>query len=597
MDTKQLLKEISRKGNLYRSVAVSRAGIDEKKRTVKIAFSSEEPYQRWFGSEILGHKDSEIDMSFIGSGSAPFLDGHDSSKQIGVIERAWVDQDQKGRAVVRFSKNPAAEEVFQDILDGIRKNISVGYEVESMVLVSEHEDEGKSYRVDKWTPLEASSVSIPADRTVGVGRENSPSQKVNSSRSSKMKEKNDIQQEIRDKELHRIKEITALGNHKAGNFKGDAEKAIASGMNIETFRAILLAKIDAVEEARSAIDMDPDIFSHRQVNKPSTPIVDAIMAQLPGIRDNYEAGAALENSQELARNFGRQPRGVFIKLGTPQKRVMETSLGSGGGYFVQETVLGDKLIDNLTNSALVIEAGATVLNDLTGDIAIPRVDSTSVAYFVNESVAITESDPALGQIRMTPHTLGARTSFSRRTMLQSAISIEEFLRKDLSNSLAVALDAAAINGIGAGGEPRGILNTTGIGSVTLNATNAPDWGDIVDLETEIASDNALKGSLSYMTNATIYGNMKQTEKATDTAKFLLENGLLNGYKCSVTQNIPAKYMLFGNWSDLIVGFWGSLDVLVDPYSESAKGQTSVTVFLDFDIAVRHPESFASGYKA
>ncbi len=135
MSTSDVVKKINAQGMQHRSAVVTKAGIDEKERTVKIALSSEEPYERWFGMEILGHKDSEIDMSFIGSGSAPFLDSHDSSRQIGVIEKAWIDQDKKCRAVVRFSKNPAAEEVFQDILDGIRKNISVGYEVNSMILI------------------------------------------------------------------------------------------------------------------------------------------------------------------------------------------------------------------------------------------------------------------------------------------------------------------------------------------------------------------------------------------------------------------------------------------------------------------------------
>ena len=187
-------------------------------------------------------------MSFMASGAAPFLDGHNPGKQIGVIEKAWI-KDKKGRATVRFSKNPAADEVFQDIVDGIRKNISVGYDVKSMVLVSSSDKDGDTYRVDKWQPLEASSVSIPADMTVGVGK-NKTIKEVHTMPEKEIKvDTAKIEQDVRDREINRIAEIQALGEHKDGKFRKDARDAIKKGWAVDKFRAFVLDELNKQPEA------------------------------------------------------------------------------------------------------------------------------------------------------------------------------------------------------------------------------------------------------------------------------------------------------------------------------------------------------------
>jgi HK97 family phage major capsid protein len=137
--------------------------------------------------------------------------------------------------------------------------------------------------------------------------------------------------------------------------------------------------------------------------------------------------------------------------------------------------------------------------------------------------------------------------------------------------------------------------------VTLNAANSPTWANIVAMETEVSTDNALGGSLAYLTTPVIAGAMKVTDKGTDTGQFVLggdnSDGKLNGYRCAVSNNVPEKHILFGNWADVIVGFWSGMDILVDPYTNSAKGEIIVQVFLDVDVALRHAESMCKGYKA
>lgn len=595
MEMKDLLARIRDAGPSHRTATVLRESINEKDRTVNLAFSSEEPYLRWFGLEILGHAAGEADLSFLAGGTAPFLDGHDSRRQIGVIEKAWIDADRKGRAVVRFSKNPAAQEVFQDIIDGIRKNISVGYEVEEMTLVEENAKEGNSYRVTRWTPLEASVVAIPADRTVGVGR----------STTHKQPEKGKNIMETTEKtpsEINRINEITALAKDIKGawKFREAAERAIVAGTSIEDFRKFVLEEMDK-QRRESPVNPDPRIGHSWQREEEETPIMDAFDASIPERMGSKEATRARELSRHIqtVRDRGAA-KGLYVPLTTrANQRGLVTNLGPDGGYLVGTQQGG--IIDSLKNSALCLLLGATAIFDLSGDMDYPKITGDSTAYWLGEGDDSTESKPTFGQIRMTPKTVACRCGISRRMMLQTRGLAEQVIRENIAQQIGIALDAAIINGSGSANQPRGILQTTGIGSVTLNAANSPTWANIVAMETEVSTDNALGGSLAYLTTPVIAGAMKLTDKGTDTGQFVLggdnSDGKLNGYKCAVSNNVPEKHILFGNWADVIVGFWSGMDILVDPYTNSAKGEIIVQVFLDVDVALRHAESFCKGYKA
>jgi len=166
-------------GNFRRECRMSREAIDPDTRSVELSFSSEEPYKRWFGEEVLGHDPSEVRMERMESGAHPLLLQHDTNQQIGVIEKAWLDgEDKKGRAIVRFApkSNRLAEEVYQDVVAGIRSLVSVGYRVhefkEKIPIGEDGEpDPDKTkYRAVDWEPFEVSIVSIPADTSVGVGK-------------------------------------------------------------------------------------------------------------------------------------------------------------------------------------------------------------------------------------------------------------------------------------------------------------------------------------------------------------------------------------------------------------------------------------------
>lgn len=160
------LPDFNSKGSLQRTLEVR--AVDAEARTVELAFSSEVEVERWFGMEVLDHGASSIRLDRLRDGGALLVD-HNWSDQVGVVESVTVDADRRGRAVVRFGRGARASEIFQDVQDGIRRHVSVGYRVHAAVL-AETRGETDVYRITDWEPFEISIVSVPADPTVGVGR-------------------------------------------------------------------------------------------------------------------------------------------------------------------------------------------------------------------------------------------------------------------------------------------------------------------------------------------------------------------------------------------------------------------------------------------
>ena len=149
----------------FRNIQVDSNNIDNDSRTIEVAFSSETPVERWYGNEILDHTETNIDLEFFRQG-APVLIDHDPSQQIGIVENVRIDKDKVGRAKIRISRSSRAESEWLDIQDGIRRHISVGYAINDV-----KQEANDNYRVTNWSPFEISFVSIPADKTVGVGRD------------------------------------------------------------------------------------------------------------------------------------------------------------------------------------------------------------------------------------------------------------------------------------------------------------------------------------------------------------------------------------------------------------------------------------------
>jgi len=325
---------------------------------------------------------------------------------------------------------------------------------------------------------------------------------------------------------------------------------------------------------------------------------------------DWRSGALeLEASDACGKRLGKEPRGFFVPQDVmTERRDLVKGTSGAGGYAVGTDLLGASFIDLLRNAALVQQAGATLLTGLVGDVAIPRQSGGGTAYWVAESGAPTENQQAFEQVALIAKSVAGFTDISRKLLLQASVDVEELVRRDLASVLGVAIDRAALHGLGSANQPTGIDHTTGIGSVA-GGTNglAPTWAHIVALETEVAIDNAAFGRLAYITNTKVRGKLKVTPiVATYSAEMVFGRGPtpLNGYPAYVSNQVRSDLekgssgavcsaIFFGNWADLLIGQWGGLDILVDPYTGGTSGTVRIIAFQDVDIAVRHPESFAA----
>lgn len=625
---------MSHTSNTLELTALTRGGaIFDLKRegegsdAIEFSFSSELPVERWFGDEVLSHKSGAADLKRLNDGGA-VLFNHDTDEIVGVVEKAWIGTDKRGYARVRFAKTARAVEVRDMVADGIMRNVSFGYRISEMV---ESIKDGKStYTATKWEPYEISLVTVPADPTVGVGRgEASDKRPVTIVRAleTTAPAANSTEKEVKTMEQNgttadgatfalaeraRIAQINALGER----FKKPdlARSLIENGKTLDEARTAFLEAIGEKQVPITGREAEIGLSPKESKRFSFLRALNALAN--PTNKDALNAAKfELECSDAVARTLGKSAQGIMVPIevlsaslaaGLDGRRDLLVGTATAGGHLVA-TELDADFITLLRNRMAVNALGARTLSGLVGNIAIPRMTGGATAFWVAENAAATESQQAFDQVTMSPKTVGAFTDVARKLMIQSSVDVESLVRTDLATVLALAIDLAAIAGTGASNQPRGIINTSGIGSVA-GGTNGlqPTWGHIVDLESAIANANADIGNLGYLTNSRVRGRLKQTQRfsGTDGAPVWSDDGMVNGYRTAVSNQVPSNLtkgtssgvcsaIIFGNFADLVMGMWGTLDLTIDPYTGSTAGTVRVVALQDVDIAVRQPASFAA----
>ena len=328
-------------------------------------------------------------------------------------------------------------------------------------------------------------------------------------------------------------------------------------------------------------------------------ITKAIAAQLPN--STVDAGREREVSQELSRRAGRPFEGIAVPLAVFEERVLTTAapVGGPGSNIVATDHRGDQFIDRLRASLRISQLGATVLSGLVGNVDIPKLKASATAGWVAENAGITPSDHEFTKISLTPKHCGALTEFSRNMLLQSSPDIESLVRRDFAAILAEAIDAAAIVG-GGSNEPDGLVTLAGTSAVSTGTLAGPTWAQVLTIIETAETDNATANA--WLTHPSVVRKLRSTLKESGDAGagYLMDApGALAGYSLASSTLVPsggspaAGTIIFGNWSDLLIGYWSAFDLLVNPYESTAysKGNVQVRAMLTTDVAVRHGESF------
>ena len=566
-------------------------------RRVVFPFASEMPIERYFGMEVLNMDEDSMDLSRLNDG-APLLFQHDSDKIVGVVERAYI-KNKRGYAEVKMANNELGREMQELIKDGILRNVSFGYRINAME--TDNSTDPITYRATSYQPFEISLVTVPADQSVGIGRTLTISECSTTasavtnpplSESTPVEPTFDleaIRAEAAQAKAKELSEMIALGNRTKNSDM--AQEFIANSRGLEELRTALLEKmsISATPVQNNAADIG---LSHEETRSFSFLRAINYLAN-PADRSAREAaGFEIAASEAAAAKLGRQSRGITI----PQevlRRDLSVGVATAGGNVVATELDTASFIDLLRNASALDQAGATVLTGLVGNVAIPRQSGAATAYWVAESGAPSESQQTIDQVSLTPKTVAAFTDYSRRLMLQSSIDVENMVRRDLAAVLGLKIDAAGLYGTGSNSEPLGLKLISGIGTEDFTA-DAPTFAEVVAMESDVATANALLGSPVYLMNATMRGNLKTTKKDAGSGIFLMENGEVNGYRGVLSNQVASGDLWFGNFADMLIGYWSGLDIMVDPYTNSTSGTVRVIAMQDVDVAIRHPESFSRG---
>lgn len=600
-------------GPQFREALFARESVNVEARTVTLSFSSEAPVERYYGNEVLGHGASECNLTRLNN-KAALLCNHNPDEQIGVVERAWI-QDGKGYCEVRFSKGEDGEEYFQDVQDGIRTKVSVGYRVHALRLTGETEGV-ETYRVTSWEPYEVSLVSIPADDSVGVGRAAAESEtEVTITIPETMKRnlllnadpngsgggggnatppKIEVNESaIRKSEQTRCAEILAI----AGKFSikpEDSQRFIAEGKGADEFRQFVL---ENQQGARALKAEDPNLGLNEK-EKQSFSVRRAIHM----LANNMPLdGLEKEASEAACKRYKIEPnsRGFVIPHDVSSHATRATHIAGTAslGGFAVATNMGT-MIEYLRNKTALGQLGITSVNGLVGNVAFPVQTGGATGYWVSETGNITGSNATFGQKLMTPKRVGAQIPFSLQLLAQSSIDMESFVRNELMTVLALKKDLAGFVGTGVAGEPLGLANTTGI-NATVTYSGAATWDDVVEHETGIAVDNADISTMAFALDAASVGKWKTALKVATYGGtgYLLEGGgenmTANGYRVVRTNQIATAHQsFFGCWDQMLVGSWAGQQVIVDPYGSNATaGTITVTVQELCDFLVRQPLAF------
>lgn len=599
---------------------------------------------------MLDHSPSAVDLSFMDTGRAPLLVDHDHTRQIGVFERAELE-GRTGVGAGRFSRAQRAADDVRDVQDGIRQSVSVGYMIHE-VRVEAQASGLPILRVTKWQPYEVSVLSVPADMLEATIEARSLPMEPNSEETPNTETRqqppvvqtNQPQGEdpavFIENEKVRRREIRALAARHNQSQLGD--QAIQRGWELPVFKGALLDIIQdgtPLETVPTDIGMSPKevrsfsflrLLQYASQTKPSKK-----MADLAGLELEAVAAAA----DALKKERGREPTGMCIPhdvmmsnqegyrqvllrnatgLGQtrgvgPMQRVLTVGGADTGDQLVGTDHLGGSFIEVLYNSMQVRQLGATVLSGLRGNVDIPRrTAGGSVRWTAEQSTAVTGANLAIGdstfdQVQLTPREVTTSTGYTRRLIQQSDPSIEALVRSDLAMQIALAVDSVAINGDNTAdaNQPDGILNATGVTDVSFGASagGAITYALAVQMIGNVLRANSIGiGNPAWLVNANGWERSMTVSRDSGSGRFLMENNQIVGYPWALSEQVPSNLVeggsgpvlnaiIFAAWSGMLMGEWGVLELLVDPYTITATGAVQVSAFFTTDIAFRYPQAF------
>ena len=536
--------------------------------------STENPVQREYQEEVLLHSPENIELH---TKNLPLLMNHDPNEQVGVVEGIKII-GKRLVGKVRLGNSPIAQAMLQDIKDGIRENLSIGYQI----LHSYINDEGQRI-VDKFKVLEASLVSIPADKSAGIGRSvsciNNNGRFFVRSLATQRVSNMETKREIRS-ERERVNEILALADQH--NKRELGKEAIESGYSVSEFRAELLDEIQT----------RPISFGGSSYNAEEYSVVRA----LQGLEDVTKRGYEWEVSKDLERNHPKT---------NPNSIILDTRVMTGSSTTTQTSVASN-IEPFLQQKSVIANLNTRNFDGLVGDLTIPVGNSASgfTAITTDGTTQVAQTDIAIASKTLTAHRFGDVVPLSYGLLQQATPDVESFVRNNLADTFAKNRDDQIIGGSGSSGNVTGILNTTGINAVSNSGTEVT-FANFLSALSLIGADEVNLSNVALIINPANIDNLVSAVKYSSTASPLLdmeigEGGLVGsmmGFPVYASTKISADNYLMGDFSYLAVGNWGGIEVAMNPFYDDRRFIQSLNAIITFDSVVLNPNAFCLITKA
>ena len=570
--------------------------VNEQNMKITFSCASSYPYTRWDQerqiafNQILIVNEEAVDLSRLNNG-APVLFNHDTNRLLGIVEKAFIIDD-KLFVTVRFSPNDRfSKRIFDDILVGLIKNVSIGYAVEDYQ--DKVNDKGEIDRyVKRWMVYQCSIVSIPADPTIGI-RKLEIQDKIKETRNMEKEEIKEVEKPVEGEE--KPEEEKACQTEEVKSCQPEEEKQDECSEVEELKKQLELIKAEN-EKLQRLCEAKPEEKQEQPEEEKEKQIDEKEEIKAIGKDFNIpeeQIKSAIDKNLTV-REFKKQIKNFNIinkkeKEMNSFKEYIENRdfsepyvMRDFTGFSPSQLVGTEKLpLEKVLQKKLGL-AGYRVLSGLRSNITIPvqQTRNTITTPGINE--ASTDSNPTFANVTLSPVKFVGSTLVGKEMLVNSTDDVIAFISDSILTEIALKLEAYMLSKVAAGA-----ANT-----VTYSAIDAVTYEDILAMEGYLGQYNL--EAINFVMASNTRAILKGIAKIGNYPSFLIEDNYCNGYEARVSGAITDSNIYFGSWDKLVLGTWSGLELIVDPFTNAKSGAVQIVGSLCADAAVIQPDAFVIG---